>query len=54
MKMKMLTRRISALGLAMFILIACLSATPNVAVKSTELLTAESYHLLDENKPERS
>ena len=54
MKMKMLKRRLAALGLALLIIGANLIVTPNVAVKSTELLTAGSYHLLDENKPERS
>lgn len=54
MKMNLLKRRISALGLALFILGACLIATPNVAVTSTEMLTADGYHLNDDNKPERS
>lgn len=54
MKMNRLKRTISALGLALCILCACLIATSNVAVKSTETLTADSYHLNDDNDPERA
>lgn len=54
MKMNMFKRRLSALGLALFILAASLITLPNVAVKSTELLVAGSYHLNDDNDPERS
>lgn len=54
MKMKMLKRKVSALGLALLIMAASLIATPNVAVKSTETPITGIYQLNDENDPERS
>ena len=52
--MKMLKRRLAALGLALLIIGANLIVTPNVAVKSTETPLTGIYHLDDENDPERN